>query len=609
MRNLLIATFLLMGWVINAQTILNIEGRTYTNYDDTWTGVNISRSRLTTFTFKNNSITSVNRYGYMLCAGDELPGNYNNNLAGEVITGNKFTWRGSDMTSITHGLFTGHNINAVIKYNYLDGVPMGIIRKSGNNMSNTAGGIAYNIVKGGAVGVVVKGMSNVKIYNNTLYTDRTTAQTKRPLVHIYTNTDNGGYSVSHGTKIFNNIFYTKHQTYCITIGDRESLTGFECDYNVYWCESGTPVFNVHGTLKTFAQWQAMGYDIHSVVVNPGFIDFVNFIPAKRPDYGKDLGTEWKDGLSVNARWGTVNPATTSQNGTWQVGSVIYAEIASTQPVNKPPVVSISSPTKNNSYITPATIIIDATASDPDGTVSKVEFFNGSVKIGEKLTPPYSIIWKDVTAGTYTLTATAKDNLNAKTVSAPVTVTVENAISAVNQFPVVNIANPSHNSAVEVPAIILISADASDTDGSVSKVEYYIGDQKIGENQTAPFEIPFEFTKAGIYEITAIATDNQGAVATSSITIYARLSIDDPEFINLYPNPNDGRFTISLLTSPLAEKNYISIVNMAGHTIFKDILSKDENIKHLDLSQIIKKGIYYLIIVSDQIAFTKKFIKE
>jgi hypothetical protein len=225
MRYMLLAFFLLTGLSANSQTILTIEGQTYINSDDTWLGVNIPRSVPTALTFKNNSISSVNRYGYMLQAGDEGVAATNNNLAGEIITGNKFSWSGNDMTCITHGLFAGNNINAVVKYNYLDHVPMGIIRKSSSNMTNTAGGVAYNIVKSGAVAINVKGMSSVHIYNNTLYSDRTTSQTWRGLIYIYTNTDVTPNSVSHGTKIYNNIFYTKYQTYCIQIGDAESLTG------------------------------------------------------------------------------------------------------------------------------------------------------------------------------------------------------------------------------------------------------------------------------------------------------------------------------------------------------------------------------------------------
>jgi hypothetical protein len=113
------------------------------------------------------------------------------------------------------------------------------------------------------------------------------------LIHIYPNTDNGNNSVAHGTKIYNNIFYTKHQTLSITIADAGSLTGLECDYNVYWCENGSPRFSVNGITITFKEWQDMGFDEHSVVINPQFTDFESFIPSRRLDHGKDLGDEWK----------------------------------------------------------------------------------------------------------------------------------------------------------------------------------------------------------------------------------------------------------------------------------------------------------------------------
>jgi hypothetical protein len=310
--------------MINAQKALTIEGQTYVNTTDidSWLGVNIPRSVPTKLIFKNNSITSKNNLGYMLFAGDEGKNENNNNLDGALITGNKFKWTGTDMKVITHGLFTGHNINVTAKYNYLDDVPMGIIRKSSTNMKNTGGGVAYNIVKGGVVGIVVKGMSNVNIYNNTLYNYRTPEQTWRPLIHIYTNTDGTNYSVAHGTKIYNNIFYTKYETPCITIDDEESLNGLECDYNIYWCENGKPRFIVNKQPKTFEQWQAMGYDKHSKVMNPKFRDFVSFVPETILSYGKDLGPEWEEGLSYNARWGKIDPATTKQKGKWQVGAVV-----------------------------------------------------------------------------------------------------------------------------------------------------------------------------------------------------------------------------------------------------------------------------------------------
>lgn len=821
MRFTLASILLLIGISVCAQTVLTIEGETYTNADDTWSGVNTPRTEPTVFTFKNNSITSINRYGYMLQAGDEVASVNNNNLDGALITGNKFAWSGTDMTIITHGLFTGHNINVVIKYNYLDHVPMAIIRKSTTNMSNTASGVAYNIIKSPNVGIVIKGMSGVCIYNNTLYQDRNTSETGRGLIDIYTNSSSSPMSVSHGTKIYNNIFYTKHETYCINVMDQESLTDFESDYNVFYCETGSPKFNAGGSVKTFAQWQALGYDTHSVVINPNFKDFVNFVPAARLDYGKDLGSEWKGGLSVNAKWGTTDPATTSQNDKWQVGAVIHAApvevvipvplysgsiianntpailemtydltlanivptvsaftvkvntvtrsvssvaisgtkvlltlpspvvygdvvtvayskpasnplqtaaggqatsfasqnvinnvdapnpiyvssvienanpsrlemtynltlanitpitsaftvkvnastrtvsaiaisgtkvfltlaspvvygdvvtIAYTkptsnplqttesgqaasitvqivtnncsQPANQPPVVNISSPTKSTSFISPATITIDATASDTDGTISKVEFYNGTIKLGERTVSPYSFTWKDVIEGTYTITAIATDNSNSKTVSDPVTAVVEKAAPAVNQLPVVTISSPQNESLFEAPATITLTADASDADGVVSKVEYFNGNLKIGESFSAPFEVSLECTKAGTYDIKAVVTDNLNAASVSAtVKISVTLKNNYPDIINLYPNPNFGRFSIDL-SSPLPDvENTVTITNLLGHTVYYGALEEEEHTMQFDLSHT-PTGKYILIITSgNRIVTTKKFIKN
>lgn len=334
-------TFLLITFLTSFAQMadLTYQGQTYANSETgTWTGVNVPRTTPTNFKFLYNSLTSVNTQGYMLQAGDEGINAYNGNLNGEIIQGNQFIWNGNysglgTAMTITHGVFTGCNINVQIKHNYLYRVPMGIIRKSASNMVNTSGGVSYNILKTFNVGGVVKGMSGVKWYNNTFYQDRPTysssdptAGTWRGAIDVYTNTDVTPNSVSHGTKIKNNIFYSKYKTYAINVMDAASLTDFECDYNVYWVEEGDhmPVFNAGGSSKTWAQWRAMGYDAHSIVMNPDFIDFVNFVPRNRLDYGTDLGTEFNTGLSTNATWSVGSmPATTVQNGTWQVGARIY----------------------------------------------------------------------------------------------------------------------------------------------------------------------------------------------------------------------------------------------------------------------------------------------
>jgi len=286
-------------------------------------GFNVPRTAKTLFRFLNNSVTSVNSFGYLLQAGDENPAATNNNLDGEIISGNRFVWNGTDESSMTHALFTGYNLDVVVRYNYLLNTPNGIQRKS-NGMTDLNGVIAYNIVKNPKLAVAVKGINGIRIYNNTFYSDKTMEQTNRGLIDIYTNTDNELNAPSRGTRVFNNIFYTRNHIYNINIHDIECLEGFACDYNVYWCEAGDPIFQVDGKTKTFAMWQAMGYDLHSVVINPNFIDYVAFVPAERLDHGLDLGDAFREGLAVDAVWNRAAQKTTLQNGLWQAGARVYA---------------------------------------------------------------------------------------------------------------------------------------------------------------------------------------------------------------------------------------------------------------------------------------------
>jgi GH35 family endo-1,4-beta-xylanase len=92
-----------------------------------------------------------------------------------------------------------------------------------------------------------------------------------------------------------------------------------------------------------------------------------------------------------------------------------------------PTVSISSPANNASFAVGANIAISAIAADADGTVTKVEFYNGTTKIGEDLTAPtpFTFTWTSVAEGFYTLTAVATDNSGNKTTSADVNIVVGN----------------------------------------------------------------------------------------------------------------------------------------------------------------------------------------
>ena len=373
MKKVLVFIFtVLYSLSLPAQEIYKNEGLVVNNtITGNWSGVNIPRTVPVKLYFLNNSITSVNTSGYLLQAGDETPLLSNNKLDGAVISGNKFVWKGTISQSIiTHGLFYGYNVNGIIQYNYLDNVPYGIIFKSGTdsgvNMTFTTGGAAYNIVKNGHFAVRMKGINGVKVYNNTFYSGD---QAGWYLVLITENMDRTTGAPSLGARLFNNIFYTKYKIPSIKVDARETFQDFQCDYNVYYCEEGDhkPVFSIGDAEYSWDEWRAMGYDIHSVILNPDFINTVSFVPRGRLDYGTDLGAEWQSGLSVSAAWtpGT-SPATTLQNGKWQAGAVIYSAATSPPPV-EPPV--IPPPPSTN---TPPVVVVNASQDNLSGFVGEID---------------------------------------------------------------------------------------------------------------------------------------------------------------------------------------------------------------------------------------------
>lgn len=94
------------------------------------------------------------------------------------------------------------------------------------------------------------------------------------------------------------------------------------------------------------------------------------------------------------------------------------------PVNQAPTVSLTSPANNTTFTEGDAITISASASDSDGSVTKVEFYQGATKLGEDTSAPYSYTWNGAGVGSYSLTAKATDDDNAQTTSSAISITVE-----------------------------------------------------------------------------------------------------------------------------------------------------------------------------------------
>jgi len=96
-----------------------------------------------------------------------------------------------------------------------------------------------------------------------------------------------------------------------------------------------------------------------------------------------------------------------------VTNVLYAYRVHITPVKivGPPLVEITNPVEGDIFLAPATIPLQAIASDDDGTVIKVDFYNGNTLLFSDDIAPYAYDWLDVTEGEYTIRAVATDNEN------------------------------------------------------------------------------------------------------------------------------------------------------------------------------------------------------
>jgi gliding motility-associated-like protein len=205
--------------------------------------------------------------------------------------------------------------------------------------------------------------------------------------------------------------------------------------------------------------------------------------------------------------------------------------------NVPPTASITAPANNAKFNKGSTITISATATDTNGSVAKVEFFNGTTKLGEDLTSPYTFTWNNAPTGTHAITAKATDDLNSTATSSAVTVIV----GAANTPPLVSITSPSNNAEFNSGAPVTISASATDSDGQISKVEFFSGATKLGEDLTSPYGFAWNNAPIGIHNLTAKATDSQNATSTSASIKVTVINANIAPTVNITAPANNAQF--------------------------------------------------------------------
>ena len=164
------------------------------------------------------------------------------------------------------------------------------------------------------------------------------------------------------------------------------------------------------------------------------------------------------------------------------------------------------------------ITITANATDSDGTIAKVEFYNGSTLLGTDTSAPYSFDWSNLPAGSFSLTAKATDNKGISTTSSAITINVKEVI-----IPEIIIITPVQNQEFEEGTEIEIMVMFEGSDESVKLVEYYSGNQLIGSSNTSPFSLTWSSPILGQHTITAkaIGDDQSRYKISESISILVK----------------------------------------------------------------------------------------
>jgi len=88
------------------------------------------------------------------------------------------------------------------------------------------------------------------------------------------------------------------------------------------------------------------------------------------------------------------------------------------------------------------------------------------------------------------------------------------IIGVNNPPAVSITSPETNDVFGATEDIPITATASDSDGTISQVEFFYGSTSLGMDTSSPYSISWENVTVGTYSLTAVATDDGDSVTIS-----------------------------------------------------------------------------------------------
>jgi chitinase len=237
------------------------------------------------------------------------------------------------------------------------------------------------------------------------------------------------------------------------------------------------------------------------------------------------------------------------------GAVVVATLA------LPPTIAITNPASGTVFASPASVTVKAAVTNGSSAVTSVQFLVGSNVLTNQTAAPFSATTNNLASGSYTLSAIATDGNGLKATNS-VNIVVDTA-------PTVTITNPVSSAVFAAPANITIQASASDSDGTVTNVQFLIGSTTLTNEAAAPYSAATNNLATGSYTLVAVASDNNGikATNTAAITVVTPVMVvltnsailSSTSFQFSYP-ANVGLSYVVQVSTNLALPTWIPIVN-------------------------------------------------
>lgn len=290
-------------------------------------------------------------------------------------------------------------------------------------------------------------------------------------------------------------------------------------------------------------------------------------------------------------------------------------------------VAITSPVQDAKFTEVNNILINADAEVSKGSVDRVEFYVDGALVDVERIKPYRFTWKRVPNGSYSLVAKAYSNSGDLAISDAVKFTVNHQNSA----PVVTVSYPLQAMVFEAPGSPRISATASDEDGDIAKVEFYLENRLIDVEYEFPYGTRKFNLEPGTYRIQLKAFDNDGAVTSSEVvTIYVKDNKDigtsmaqgntnsfalDENLTNtvstapsVYPNPAVSEINFNINVPEIKGPTQIRITNTAGSLVRLLNVNVQSASTRIDVSGL-APGSYFISARSGLYQVSTKFQKQ